>query len=604
MDYRIKKIYSGSNWKKNIGLTNIANSSPFLKITAIDKYMNDFSSFDTNSMVNDLKVANPSITKDQLVVAVNEYCQERLWNEFRSALKECTYFWSLTCMKHQMMNKTPGFHLTAYKALADNTKKYKCFVRFRGSAKTAQKTNDILHNICECLEPVMILISSAVALASNEIIDIRSEIDGNDIIKYIYGDLAGKDIWNTKALEFANGVYISAKGTTSQIRGTKWKGQRPTKVYLDDFEDEKNADTDEKRKNLRRWFSAQILPIGDVGMQVVMFGTIVHPDAYLANADPKWNEITKEFDNPSSMFAGKNGYYSRVDIADKNGNPVWKERYDKEWIEEQRKIHTDEHTLAFFYQEYFNIPAQESNPIIDPNMVKPINGIWKHKYGIHWIETYAKEDVGMITCLSKIPINVFIGIDPTKGNKASSDNFSMTALGVTNNKDMIFLKIFSKVLPIKLQAPAVANFVNECKPTHFTIETYGYQLALSLYVEDELELLGYTNYVKFNFEEPKSKKTKYKESLTNPIANGKMSRLASCDNWDVFENEASKYSGGETEKDDSLDSTALAAHEDPKAGKVLWGPGIKDVDEALVKAAIRIKNFKSNRKISKSFMGW
>jgi len=588
--------------KINNKLWIIADASPFKKIQAITDYIEDLSEFNLESIKLDA-MKQYSLDEAAAEKMAVDLCQENLWADFRAALRGSSYYWSLVCMKHQMKNETPEFHKEAYKAMDDDDIRFKCFVRYRGSAKTAQKTNKILQWVTEVMEPVIVMVSSAVALASNEIIDIRAEIESNDIIKYIYGDLKGLDIWNTKALEFANGVYVVAKGTTSQIRGTKWKGQRPTAVLMDDFEDEKNADTEDKRASLKRWFSAQIMPIGDVGFKVLMFGTIVHPDAYLANADPKWNAATRKYDNPNSMFVSPNGYYSRVDIADEHGTPTWPNRYDKDWIESERSHHQAENTLAFFYQEYFNIPAQESNPIIDVKLITEMNATYHDQYGVRYLNVYDPDDIARVNIVKKIPVNVFVGVDPTRGAKASSDDFGMAAIAVTNNNNIIILDMFARVIPISEQAETVVEFVTKWNPTHFTIETYGYQLALAVYVDKLFQERGEHNHVMFEFNENKSKKTKYKESLCNPIANGCVARIKECSNYSKFENQAAKFSGGETEKDDMLDALTLCMHEDKPAGKVLWGPGYEDVDAELAKAKLRARNKAAGNKRNNDFMG-
>lgn len=578
----------------NSQLQHIADVGVAYKIQAIEEYMKDFSSFDQVKVKQKLSLIYPSATAGELDSICISEMQKILCGEFKAALSSDNYYWSCVCMKHNMKNKTPQFHLDAYIALNDKSKKYKCFVRFRGSAKTAQKTNDILYNACEAIEPVMILVSSAAGLAQNDLIEVKAEIESNDVIKYIYGDLKGLKHWNNRFLEMANGVAILAKGTTSQIRGTKWKGQRPTKVYLDDFEDEKNANTQEKRDDLKRWFSSQISPIGDVDMQIVLFGTIVHPDAFLANANPETN--------PDSIFGKSYGYFSRVDIADESGKSVWKERYPDEWIQEKYEFHKSDNSLAFYYQEYFNIPAQESNPVIDVKMIKSINARFCEAYGITYLEVFADEDILQMTVIKKIPINVFIGVDPTRATNAMSDDFVAVAVGVTPSLNYIILDIEASIIKIKEQPQFIVDYMLKFNAVHATIETYGFQLGVMEYVEAASLENGY-NFVLFPFSENKSKKAKYKESLVHPISAGRVARLAKCRNYNKFEKQAEKFSGGEVEHDDTLDGTTLAIHEDKDKGKMIWGPYISDVDEAILNAKRMLEKKKNKKHRSAGFMG-
>lgn len=572
-------------------LKEIADVGTAYKIQAIEKYMHDFSSFDQAKVRNKLSQIYTGVSSTELDTLCVKEMQSVLWSEFKAELSRDNYYWSCVCMKHNMKNKTPEFHIEAYRALNDRSKRYKCFVRFRGSAKTAQKTNDILYNACEAIEPVMILVSSAAGLAQNDLIEVKSEIESNDVIRYIYGDLKGLKHWNNRFLELANGVAIMSKGTTSQIRGTKWKGQRPTKIYLDDFEDEKNADTQEKRDSLKRWFSSQISPIGDVDMQIVLFGTIVHPDAFLANANP---EINKD-----SIFGKSSGFFSRVDIADKDGNPIWEDRYNKAWIQDKYDEHKSNNSLAFYYQEYFNIPAQESNPIIDTNMIHPINAKFCESYGVTYLEVFDESDIFQINVKDRVLINTYIGVDPTRATNAMSDDMVMTAIGVTPSGNYIILDMFAEIVKIKDQFQSVIDFINIYKPVHTTIETYGYQLGLLESVDEASISNGY-NFVLFPFDENKSKKAKYKEGLTHPISTGKVGRLSKCRNWDKFEIQASKFSGGEVEHDDLLDGLFLAMHEKKEDGKVLWGPYMTDVNQAIMKAKSLLDRKKSKR--NKNFM--
>jgi hypothetical protein len=71
----------------------------------------------------------------------------------------------------------------------------------------------------------------------------------------------------------------------------------------------------------------------------------------------------------------------------------------------------------------------------------------------------------------------------------------------------------------------------------------------------------------------------------------------------LFEKEAGKFSGGEQESNDTLDGLFLALHENKKdgVGKILWGPYITDVDEAILQAKRRLEKQKSKK--AKNFMG-
>lgn len=98
---------------------------------------------------------------------------------------------------------------------------------------------------------------------------------------------------NANEIEFTNGMYIRAVGSSSSVRGANFKGIRPTTVIADDYQDEKDILTDDSReKKFNRW-SKEIEKVGDTAVyrngkkvksatKIISIGTVLHNDCLIS----------------------------------------------------------------------------------------------------------------------------------------------------------------------------------------------------------------------------------------------------------------------------------------------------------------------------------
>jgi len=502
--------------------------------------------------------------------------------------------------------EVPSHHKKMFTILRDG-KPFKAIVCYRSAGKTFAKTTDVLHDICHQLEPVIYMIADTEGQAVKDLIEIKQEIESNEVLAFIYGNLKGKSPWGVTQIECSNGVYVSVRGTGSAIRGTKWKNTRLTKVVMDDFESEQNTDTEPKRERLNNWIDAQVMPAGgEMGTYTVIFyGTIVNEEAMLAKADPKIDPKTGVAANKTSIFHGRYGSFLQVDITEEDpitGKqvPTWPEMRGWDYINFWKKYYEDKKRLWFFYQEYYNIPATLSNPVFNLDMVTEVNAEVKRFDRFTYLEVYDKDDVVHLSTPKKIPVNVFVGVDPSVVASADSDDTVLFTIGLTPSGKFIILDIVAEKIPIAEQATKVLQHMDKWNPTHTTIETYAYQLALYEYVLKGVRAGGKPHVV-FPFKESKSKSNKYKDGLIDPVNNGRVSYLSSCPNMDKFKEQARKFSGGITPHDDTLDGFFLSICEDENMGRVLYPPFQTDVDETLKR--MRLANDKrTNKKRKRNFM--
>jgi hypothetical protein len=158
----------------------------------------------------------------------------------------------------------------------------------RGNAKsTIDGFIDIIHDMVYAYERFIIIISDTAALSSERVSDIKSELETNEFLRWVYGDLVPKGkgtTWTQTDLVTANGVRVLASSMLKSIRGKKCGPWRPTKVILDDAEDSDNVRSPLQRGKAETFLANDILKAGAAYTIFEFIGTVLHPDSLLAKA--------------------------------------------------------------------------------------------------------------------------------------------------------------------------------------------------------------------------------------------------------------------------------------------------------------------------------
>ena len=110
-----------------------------------------------------------------------------------------------------------------------------------------------------------------------------------------------------------------------------------------------------------------------------------------------------------------------------------------------------------------------SNPKLDMNALQEIEGARFCKY--HTITYLQAGD-------KKIPINVFMGVDPSCTDNARSDRFIIFVLAVLPSGKKLILDIFAERVGILEHIPLILQYASKYRPRMTTIETVQYQKAL------------------------------------------------------------------------------------------------------------------------------
>ncbi len=165
----------------------------------------------------------------------------------------------------------------------------------RGHGKTTMRVViAVLHAICFHLEKYILVIGATEPLAVDMVRSIGRELEGNEQMKAMFGDLVGQERWLMGAgdLTTSTGIRIRAASTGQAIRGTRHDGIRPTAIFGDDMEHPNHVESADARAKLKeQWWEKTILPLGDHETNIHVSGTLLHPQSLLADllANPAYH---------------------------------------------------------------------------------------------------------------------------------------------------------------------------------------------------------------------------------------------------------------------------------------------------------------------------
>lgn len=196
---------------------------------------------------------------------------------------------------------------------------------------------------------------SAIRLLS----DIQAELEYNERIKKDFG--AQKNLGNWQDGEFSsqNGVKFLAVGRGQSPRGLRDRESRPDYIVIDDLDDDELCKNERRVRELTDWVKEALFGALDVGRgRFIMVGNLISKTSVLAN-----------------IAATKGVHVSEVQAVDKNGVPVWKEK----WTKEEAQVYADFVGYRAWNKEMMHNPITEGtifkNEWIQYKKILPL-----HKY--------------------------------------------------------------------------------------------------------------------------------------------------------------------------------------------------------------------------------
>ena len=440
-------------------------------------------------------------------------------------------------------------------------------VVYRGFGKSGIKKNVTIKDILFRSQKYILYVNETHKQAAKDLESIKYELKTNKIIQFLFGDVSfaydGKDSYGNdkkskvqnvnRSIFYLNNdptqwVGVEIYGMTSPIRGLILNGIRPTRVWLDDFESERNSSTPAGREAIKEKIRNQIFPIGQAGeFDMIFQGTIVHPKAWLAEVKSDFeNDVIGAFNNQYSR------YFERAMSSDHEnyGVGVWEEFHDREYWQQKRTMYLKDNEYWKFLQEYYNIPKQSGSPSFKTDMIKSIDATYRCVGKIQYIE-YSD---GM-----KVPCKTYLGMDPAYAFTARADDTVLTAIAMLPDSSVIILDMFVGKVDMSGKIEKLFEFAKMYSPDNIVIEAFGAALELPHAFEKEMwERKERYNYDVFK--EKIGKSNKFLNGLSPYVNAGKFFYTNSCQNIDLLKFQMESFSGEERYHDDTIDGLFLAYH--------------------------------------------
>ncbi len=394
-------------------------------------------------------------------------------------------------------------------------------------------------------------ISDTHTQAAKFVQTIKSEIENNPLLRFVYPNARGETWTNDEGIVIVspkgNRCMILPLGSGMKVRGLNYKARRPDQATIDDLENSEMVYSAERRKKLKRWFDMDLEPAMDrYGKNIVYVGTILHYHAL-------FKQVVDRKDKYKSWRVLKRK-------AIENGQSFWEARFPLKWLLEIRDNPDSPDYVGsiVFAQEYMHEPQDDKDRIIQLE--------WMKEYSL---AAKVREQIGeddddrlkkWLRGLQRIG-----AIDPAISEKTAADFFSLYVMGFeqsTGNEYMLDLLHDKSKDPDK-QVKWACDMVEEWDLQILAVETVQYQSGLATLIRKELQRRGlYCRVVPI-----KTDKDKIRRARIHSVAfeGGFVFLRTDHQKCDIIRTEIEEFPLGE--HDDAFDALMLAreARKKPKA---------------------------------------
>jgi len=326
--------------------------------------------------------------------------------------------WSKFFFPHIIIGEVPSFHLEWYQMYFSDDDQV--LAAPRGFAKSSLfgiigLCYDIVYN----REKYILYTSKNHASTVKFLEPIKTEFKTNNLLRWVYGDLTPKSTKDEQSgkdredIFDVNGIRIEAVSFEKNPRGFRFGNYRPTKIILDDIEDDERVLNPDLRFKDENKLNRAIIPSKDIITGKIKFiGTILHINSLLMKKIKEWN--------------GK--IYQALDS---NNNSLWASRFSyKLLMEEKKRIGS-----IAFQQEYMNDPSDNETSLIKRE----------------WFKMVLRPDLSQEDLLAyEFDLKV-AGVDFAFSDRVTADKSAFVGLGVKGEYKYLILSDTKKGMSINEQ---------------------------------------------------------------------------------------------------------------------------------------------------------
>ena len=390
-----------------------------------------------------------------------------------SKLKDNMILFGKVTIPNMFSSESPEFHYDIARNLMDKSHKQVNIIAPRGHAKSSIVGGvfPLWHIMFEKGPKLIVLISRTQDHAVKLLGTIKDVLDYSSQFRQLFGywGMNSARVWSKAEIELKDGTMIICKGTGQQLRGIKHGNQRPTRIILDDPEDENNTKTAEAMESNLRWLLQSAIPSLDPERgRIAIIGTPIHQRCIV--------ETLKE------MTGWKNLLY-KPDLD--NNKALWETWQPIEKLRQKKAELESINRVSVFYREYMCEVVGDEDQLFKESYINYYDGSLFHdSSGNAFLKiTYLNHS----DTTEERPVNVFMGVDPASSTRQTADFSTIVPVAIDAEGNRFVLPYYRKrATPMSL-AEAILEYFKIYKPEKVRIESVGYQEMLREYVKVRCE---------------------------------------------------------------------------------------------------------------------
>ena len=166
----------------------------------------------------------------------------------------------------------------------------------------------------------MVVVGKSEDSADRLLADIQAELQYNQRIAADFGDQRGTGDWTSGEFRTKSGVKFLACGRGQSPRGLRDREARPDYIVIDDLDDDELSRNEKRVRDMTDWVKEALFGALDVGRgRFIMVGNLISKNSVLYN-----------------IAETKGVFLSKVQAVDRNGEPVWKDKWTKDEAQQYR----------------------------------------------------------------------------------------------------------------------------------------------------------------------------------------------------------------------------------------------------------------------------
>ena len=252
---------------------------------------------------------------------------------------------------NRIVGEVPAFQMKLFDLL-DNLKKYKRLVLASPRGFLKSTTCSIFFPLhCALFRKFheILIVSNSEALAIQLLRQIRTNIESNELIRAVFGDMTS-DKWTETHMILKNKVSIRGCGWGAQIRGF-----RPDLIIIDDMESDETVASEELRRKQKEWLNKAAINALSTDGCLLFIGTVISRLGllydYIHNPPQNWKAIFNQ---------------AYIDGIQEPGRELWPEEKPHSWLQQRRS----EIGSWAFASEFLNDPMPSDGNRFNPQFFR------------------------------------------------------------------------------------------------------------------------------------------------------------------------------------------------------------------------------------------